>query len=299
MWPQAHLPCWNTTLSSSTKRDHHARGLPVTAPVQQPEHYCHHGQCLWSISNQSDQPPKDLQDCQKQTPTTYKTWQSNFIKMPIELSGSILTTTNSITQPYISQKSTAKWLCARVTTTNSEATTWPQQQQVIEPAPQDQAPAQQEVPQVEVPQAPAEQVPPQQKIAGSYGVYERKRMSITKNCITGWRKNVDRSREKPRQSSPISLQAVFHQEQRALDIKVTTINLVFLAAFFTQMQYSIADTKPPILIDSEFTQPHKLQFQEAFNQTPCTFQERSVHPNLWKIHNKCHNYCYWIFKISQ
>jgi hypothetical protein len=34
-----------------------------------------------------------------------------------------------------------------------------------------------------------------------------------------------------------------------------------VAAFFTQMQYSDAETKQPILIDSEFTQPEKLQLR--------------------------------------
>jgi hypothetical protein len=43
--------------------------------------------------------------------------------------------------------------------------------------------------------------------------------------------------------------------------KVIMVNLLFLAAFFTQMQYSDAETKPPILIDSEFTQPEKLQLR--------------------------------------
>jgi hypothetical protein len=43
--------------------------------------------------------------------------------------------------------------------------------------------------------------------------------------------------------------------------KVIMVNLWFLAAFFTQMQYSDAETKPPILIDSKFTQPEKLQLR--------------------------------------
>jgi hypothetical protein len=41
--------------------------------------------------------------------------------------------------------------------------------------------------------------------------------------------------------------------------KVIMVNLLFLAAFFAQTQYSDAETRPPILIDSEFTQPEKLQ----------------------------------------
>jgi hypothetical protein len=43
--------------------------------------------------------------------------------------------------------------------------------------------------------------------------------------------------------------------------KVIAVNLLFLAAFFIQMQYSDAETKQPILIDSEFTQPDKLQLR--------------------------------------
>jgi hypothetical protein len=41
--------------------------------------------------------------------------------------------------------------------------------------------------------------------------------------------------------------------------EVIMVNLLFLAAFFTQMQYSDAEMKQRILIDSEFTQPEKLQ----------------------------------------
>jgi len=37
------------------------------------------------------------------------------------------------------------------------------------------------------------------------------------------------------------------------------VNCLFLAAFVLQMQHSGAETKQPILIDSEFTQPEKLQ----------------------------------------
>jgi hypothetical protein len=43
--------------------------------------------------------------------------------------------------------------------------------------------------------------------------------------------------------------------------KVIMVNCLFLAAFFAQMQYSDTETKPPILIDSEFTQPEKLQLR--------------------------------------
>jgi hypothetical protein len=41
--------------------------------------------------------------------------------------------------------------------------------------------------------------------------------------------------------------------------KVTMVNCLFLAAFFIQMQHSDAETKQPILIDSEFSQPETLQ----------------------------------------
>jgi hypothetical protein len=51
----------------------------------------------------------------------------------------------------------------------------------------------------------------------------------------------------------------FAKSREPLNIKVTAINLLFLAAFFIQMQYSTAQTKQPILINSEFTQPQKLQ----------------------------------------
>jgi len=40
---------------------------------------------------------------------------------------------------------------------------------------------------------------------------------------------------------------------------VTMVNFLFLTAFVLQMQYSGAETKQPILIDSEFTQLEKLQ----------------------------------------
>jgi len=49
------------------------------------------------------------------------------------------------------------------------------------------------------------------------------------------------------------------KHESPLNVKVTAINLLFLAAFFIQMQYSTAEMKQPILIDSEFTQPQKLQ----------------------------------------
>ena len=41
--------------------------------------------------------------------------------------------------------------------------------------------------------------------------------------------------------------------------KVVMVNCLFLAANVLQMQHSNAETKQPILIDSEFTQPDKLQ----------------------------------------
>jgi hypothetical protein len=47
----------------------------------------------------------------------------------------------------------------------------------------------------------------------------------------------------------------------SLHIRVTVINLLFPTAFFIQMPFLIADTKPPILIYSEFTQPDKLQLR--------------------------------------
>jgi hypothetical protein len=53
----------------------------------------------------------------------------------------------------------------------------------------------------------------------------------------------------------------FAKSREPLNIKVTVINLLFLAAFFIQMQYSTAETKQPILIDSKFTQPQKLQLR--------------------------------------
>ena len=51
----------------------------------------------------------------------------------------------------------------------------------------------------------------------------------------------------------------FPKSREPLDIKIAAVNLLFLAAFFLHMQYSDAETKLPILIDSEFTQPQKLQ----------------------------------------
>ncbi len=42
---------------------------------------------------------------------------------------------------------------------------------------------------------------------------------------------------------------------------VTMVNCLFLAAFVIQMQHSGAETKQPILIDTEFTQPDKLQLR--------------------------------------
>jgi hypothetical protein len=46
-----------------------------------------------------------------------------------------------------------------------------------------------------------------------------------------------------------------------IDLKIVAVNLLFLPAFFIQMQFSDAETKQPILIDSEFTQPEKLQLR--------------------------------------
>jgi hypothetical protein len=51
----------------------------------------------------------------------------------------------------------------------------------------------------------------------------------------------------------------FTNSRERLNVKVTAINLLFLAVFFIQMQYSTVDTKPPILINFEFNQPQKLQ----------------------------------------
>ena len=42
---------------------------------------------------------------------------------------------------------------------------------------------------------------------------------------------------------------------------VTWVNFLFLAAFVLQMQHSGAETKQPILIDTAFTQPQKLQLR--------------------------------------
>ncbi len=49
------------------------------------------------------------------------------------------------------------------------------------------------------------------------------------------------------------------QTGRSLHISITAINLLFWFAFTIQMQFFYADIKPPILIDSEFTQPEGLQ----------------------------------------
>jgi hypothetical protein len=53
----------------------------------------------------------------------------------------------------------------------------------------------------------------------------------------------------------------FTKNRDPIDLKIVAVNLLFLAAFFTQMQFSDAETKQPILIDSEFTQPEKLQLR--------------------------------------
>jgi len=42
---------------------------------------------------------------------------------------------------------------------------------------------------------------------------------------------------------------------------ITMVNCLFLAAFVLQMQHSGAETKQPILIDTAFTQPDKLQLR--------------------------------------
>jgi hypothetical protein len=44
-----------------------------------------------------------------------------------------------------------------------------------------------------------------------------------------------------------------------LDLNITAVNLLFIIAFVIQMQYSEANTKHPILIDSTFSQPSRLQ----------------------------------------
>jgi len=51
----------------------------------------------------------------------------------------------------------------------------------------------------------------------------------------------------------------FTKNRDPINLKIVAGKLLFLAAFFTQMQFSDAETKQPILIDSEFTQPEKLQ----------------------------------------
>ncbi len=54
----------------------------------------------------------------------------------------------------------------------------------------------------------------------------------------------------------------FTKNRESIDLKIIAVNLLFLAAFFIQMQYSDAETtKPPILINSEFNQPQKLQLR--------------------------------------
>jgi hypothetical protein len=54
----------------------------------------------------------------------------------------------------------------------------------------------------------------------------------------------------------------FTKAREPIDFKIIAVNILFLAAFFIQMQFSDAETtKPPILIDSEFTQPQKLQLR--------------------------------------
>jgi hypothetical protein len=52
---------------------------------------------------------------------------------------------------------------------------------------------------------------------------------------------------------------LFTKAREPLHISVTAINLLFLAAFAIQMQFSTADTKPLTLINSEFTHPEHLQ----------------------------------------
>jgi hypothetical protein len=44
-----------------------------------------------------------------------------------------------------------------------------------------------------------------------------------------------------------------------LDLNITAINLLFLIAFIIQMQFSEAENKQHILINSEFSQPDGLQ----------------------------------------
>jgi len=46
-----------------------------------------------------------------------------------------------------------------------------------------------------------------------------------------------------------------------IDFSVTAVNTLFILAFFIQMHYSGADTKQPILIDSTFSQPSRLQLR--------------------------------------
>jgi hypothetical protein len=54
----------------------------------------------------------------------------------------------------------------------------------------------------------------------------------------------------------------FTKGREPIDLKIVAVYLLFLTAFFLQMQYSDAETtKPPILFDSEFTQPQKLQLR--------------------------------------
>ncbi len=44
-----------------------------------------------------------------------------------------------------------------------------------------------------------------------------------------------------------------------LNLDITAVNLLFIAAFVVQMQCSQAETKQPIMIDSTFSQPSRLQ----------------------------------------
>jgi len=46
-----------------------------------------------------------------------------------------------------------------------------------------------------------------------------------------------------------------------INFSATAVNTLFILAFFIQMQYSDADTKQPILIDSTFSQPPHLQLR--------------------------------------
>ena len=46
-----------------------------------------------------------------------------------------------------------------------------------------------------------------------------------------------------------------------LNLGITAVNSLFIIAFFIQMQYSEAETKQPLLIDSTFSQPSRLQLR--------------------------------------